>query len=242
MSLSLASLPSYPAPITQCPPAPPSRPFSSQRRGRGAVIPKSQLPTSTSVTTTPVLPEANSLAPHTGASHGEQWSEQKHRAWTTQTRNCRQTDKHQRHRQTDPVPPAPPRPRGQKVWQTQRWQADVGEGEGGDGWGPSRAASRTSPEGLYVGLGKAGQGRLRDCGGAGPAERGSRRGTLRGGWPAVGSPGPAARGGRLAGPTLRPPTPPHSYTSSTPGLGPSTPAPALGQVPEPGLAPGQGTW
>lgn len=101
----------------------------------------------------------------------------------TQTRNCRQT--YTSDRRTDPVPPAPPVPRGQKVWQTRRWQADVGEGEGGYGWGPSRAASRTSPEGLYRGLGEAGQGwpvglwpRGR---GAGPAARG--RGLARCGVP-----------------------------------------------------------
>lgn len=110
----------------------------------------------------------------------------------TQTRNCRQTDRHQRHRQTDPVPPAPPRPRGQKVWQTQRWQADVGEGEGGDGWGPSRAASRTSPEGLYGGLGEAGQGRPAGLwggggGGQGQQKRGGDAGPSEGAGPLWGS-------------------------------------------------------
>lgn len=46
--------------------------------------------------------------------------------------------------------------------------------------------------------------------------------------------------GWLGPPTAHPP--PHSCTSSTLGLEPSTPTPASGQVPAPGLAPGQGQW
>lgn len=54
----LSLSPQQPCPATQHPspvsPAPPSRSFSSQHGGvGGVVIPKSQCPTSTSVTTTP---------------------------------------------------------------------------------------------------------------------------------------------------------------------------------------------
>lgn len=163
----------------------------------------------------------------------------------TQTRNWRQTytsDADGRTLSLQPLPCRGARKCGRRGDGKPMW----GKGKGGDGWGPSWAASRTSPEGLYYGgLGEAGQGwpaGLWPRGwGAGPAARGRGRGALGGGWPAVGFPGPGARGGGLAGPTLRPPTPPHSY-ASTPGLRPSTPAPALGQVPAPGLAPGQGMW
>lgn len=167
-----------------------------------------------------------------GASQSERWSEQKHRAWTTH--RLETGDTHQRDRQRDlslqPLPCLGPESGrcsdGKPMSGNGRWE------EGGDG--PSCAASRTGPEGLCEGLGEGGQGR---AAGLWPRGRGrGRQGGARGVAPSLrlahcGVPRSwSHRGGRLAGPTLRPPTRSSPlYLSSTPGLGPSTPAPALGQ-------------
>lgn len=109
----------------------------------------------------------------------------------TQTRNWRQTytsDADGRTLSLQPLPCRGARKCGRRGDGKPMW----GKGKGGDGWGPSWAASRTSPEGLYYGgLGEAGQGwpaGLWPRGwGAGPAARGRGRGTLGGGGPSEGA-------------------------------------------------------
>lgn len=97
----------------------------------------------------------------------------------------------------------------------------LGEGGGGAGWGCRTVAEGTRGQALA----RSGKG----CWTFGEASL--LWGSL------VLEPGEA---GWLGPPTTHPP--PHSCTSSTLGLEPSTPTPALGQVPAPGLAPGQGQW
>lgn len=96
-------------------------------------------------------------------------------------------------------------------------------GEGGAGQGGAAGLWQRGPEG------RCRQGQGKDAGTLGEA---SLLGVSL-----VLEPGEA---GWLGPPTTHPP--PHSCTSSTLGLEPSTPTPALGQDPAPGLAPGQGQW
>lgn len=112
---------------------------------------------------------------------------------------------------------------------------------GGDPPGlPPGPAQRDSTTGAWARRGTAG---LRDCGqGAGGGASSTGRGRdPRRGLARCGVPWSWSQEARVSG--AHPPAAhPSSQLCLHLGIRPSAPAPALGQVPAPGLAPGQGMW